>query len=91
MRVEKDQLSNSTVKGQAVSDIVDGALERYREAYGIEEGKSAAGHNTIVNMADFKALKQLLPRLRKCSMRQSSLCLQMHQHHPRQHYLRSVK
>src|SRR5919202_791535 len=36
VRVEKNQLTNSTVKGQAVSDIADEALERYREAYGIE-------------------------------------------------------
>jgi hypothetical protein len=55
VRVEKNQLNNSTVKGQAVSDIADEALERYREAYGIEEGKSAVGHNTIVNMADYQS------------------------------------
>jgi hypothetical protein len=60
VRVEKDQLSNTTVKGQAVSDIADGALERYREAYGIEEGKSAAGHNTIVNMADYQSAQAIV-------------------------------
>jgi hypothetical protein len=59
VRIEKDQLSNSTVKGQAVSDIVDEALERYREAYGIEEGKSAAGYNTIVNMADYQSAQTI--------------------------------
>jgi hypothetical protein len=59
VRVEKNQLTNSTVKGQAVSDIADEALERYREAYGIEEGKSAAGHNTIVNMADYQSAQAI--------------------------------
>jgi hypothetical protein len=59
VRVEKNQLSNSTVKGQAVSDIIDEALERYREAYGIEEGKSAAGHNSIVNMADYQSAQAI--------------------------------
>jgi hypothetical protein len=59
VRVEKNQLSNSTVKGQAVSDIIDETLERYREAYGIEEGSSAAGHNTIVNMADYQSAQAI--------------------------------
>jgi hypothetical protein len=59
VRVEKNQLSNSTVKGQAVSDIADEALERYRGAYGIEEGKSAAGHNTIVNIADYQSAQAI--------------------------------
>jgi hypothetical protein len=59
VRVEKNQLTNSTVKGQAISDIADEALERYREAYGIEEGKSAAGHNTIVNMADYQSAQAI--------------------------------
>jgi hypothetical protein len=59
VRVEKNQLTNSTVKGQAVSDIVDEVLERYREAYGIEEGKSAAGHNTIVNIADYQSAQAI--------------------------------
>jgi hypothetical protein len=59
VRVEKNQLSNSTVKGQAVSDIIDEALERYREAYGIEEGQSTAGHNTIVNMADYQSAQAI--------------------------------
>ena len=59
VRVEKNQLTNSTVKGQAVSDIADEALERYREAYGIEEGKSAAEHNTIVNMADYQSAQAI--------------------------------
>ena len=59
VRVEKNQLTNSTVKGQAVSDIADEALERYREAYGIEEGKSTAGHNTIVNMADYQSAQAI--------------------------------
>jgi hypothetical protein len=59
VRVEKNQLNNSTVKGQAVANIVDEALERYREAYGIEEGKSAAGHNTIVNMADYQSAQAI--------------------------------
>src|ERR687883_192228 len=59
VRVEKNQLTNSTVKGQAVSDIVDEVLERYREAYGIEEGKSTAGHNTIVNMADYQSAQAI--------------------------------
>jgi hypothetical protein len=59
VRVEKNQLSNSTVKGQAVNDIIDEALERYREAYGIEEGKSTAGHNTIVNMADYQSAQAI--------------------------------
>jgi hypothetical protein len=58
-RVEENQLTNSTVKGQAISDIVDEVLERYREAYGIEEGKSAAGHNTIVNMADYQSAQAI--------------------------------
>ena len=59
VRVEKNQLSNSTVKGQAVSDIIDEVLERYREAYGIEEGKSATGHNSIVNMADYQSAQTI--------------------------------
>jgi hypothetical protein len=59
VRVEKNQLTNSTVKGQAVANIVDEALERYREAYGIEEGKSAAGHNTIVNVADYESAQAI--------------------------------
>jgi hypothetical protein len=59
VRVEKNQLSNSTVKGQAVSDIIDEVLERYREAYGIEEGKSTAGHNSIVNMADYQSAQAI--------------------------------
>src|SRR5919202_4526820 len=59
VRVEKNQLTNSTVKGQAVADILDEALERYREAYGIEEGKSAAGHNTIVNMGDYQSAQAI--------------------------------
>ena len=59
VRVEKNQLTNSTVKGQAVADIADEALERYREAYGIEEGKSTAGHNTIVNMADYQSAQAI--------------------------------
>ena len=59
VRVEKNQLTNSTVKGQAVSDIVDEVLERYREAYGIEEGKSTAGHNSIVNMADYQSAQAI--------------------------------
>jgi hypothetical protein len=59
VRVEKNQLSNSTVKGQAVANIVDEALERYREAYGIEEGRSAAGHNAIVNMADYQSAQAI--------------------------------
>ena len=59
VRVEKNQLSNSTVKGQAVSDIIDETLERYREAYGIEEGKSTAGHDNIVNMADYQSAQAI--------------------------------
>ena len=60
VRVEKNQLTNSTVKGQAIADVVDEALERYREAYGIEEGgKSAAEHNTIVNMADYQSAQAI--------------------------------
>jgi hypothetical protein len=59
VRVEKNQLTNSTVKGQAIANIADEALERYREAYGIEEGKSAAGHNTIVNMADYQSAQAI--------------------------------
>lgn len=59
VRVEKNQLNNSTVKGQAIGDIVNETLERYREAYGIEEGNSAAGHNTIVNMADYQSAQAI--------------------------------
>jgi hypothetical protein len=59
VRVEKNQLTNSTVKGQAVANIVDEALERYREAYGIEEGKTAAGHNSIVNMANYQSAQAI--------------------------------
>jgi len=59
VRVEKSQLNNSTVKGQAVGDIVNETLERYREAYGIEEGKGSAGHNTIVNMADYQSAQAI--------------------------------
>jgi hypothetical protein len=59
VRVEKNQLSNSTVKGQAVSDIVDEVLERYREAYGIEEGKSTSGHNSVVNVADYQSAQAI--------------------------------
>ncbi|MFL6422586.1 MAG: hypothetical protein ACJ71R_03225 [Nitrososphaeraceae archaeon] len=59
VRVEKNQLSNSTVKGQAISDIIDETLERYREAYGIEEGKSTAGHNNIVNTADYQSAQAI--------------------------------
>jgi hypothetical protein len=59
VRIEKNQLNNSTVKGQAVGDIVNETLERYREAYGIEEGKSAAGHNSIVNMAAYQSAQAI--------------------------------
>jgi hypothetical protein len=59
VRIEKNQLNNSTVKGQAVGDIVNETLERYREAYGIEEGKGSAGHNTIVNMADYQSAQAI--------------------------------
>lgn len=59
VRVEKNQLTNSTVKGQAVSDIADEALERYREAYGIEEGKSTAVQNMIVNTAAYQSAQAI--------------------------------
>jgi hypothetical protein len=59
VRVEKSQLNNSTVKGQAVGDIVNETLERYREAYGIEEGKGSVGHNTIVNMANYQSAQAI--------------------------------
>jgi hypothetical protein len=59
VRVEKNQLNNSTVKGHAVANIVDEALERYTEAYGIEEGKSTTGHNSIVNIADYQSAQAI--------------------------------
>jgi hypothetical protein len=59
VRIEKNQLNNSTVKGQALANIADEALERYREAYGIEEGKSGAGHTTVVNMADYQSAQAI--------------------------------
>jgi hypothetical protein len=38
-RIDKSQLNNSTVKGQAIGGIVNETLQRYREAHGIEEGR----------------------------------------------------
>jgi hypothetical protein len=51
---------------KAISDIINETLERYREAYGIEEGTSMAGHNAIVNMADYQSAQAIAA---KCSMR----------------------
>jgi hypothetical protein len=59
VRVAKNQLTNSTVKSQAVSDLVNETLERYREAYGIEEGKSTAVQNMIVNTAAYQSAQAI--------------------------------
>src|SRR5919198_494705 len=67
VRVEKDQLKNSTVKAEATSNIVNETLEHYGGAYGIEEegggeeqgNTTAAGHNTIVNVAEYQSAQAL--------------------------------
>jgi hypothetical protein len=66
VRVEKDQLKNLTVKAEATSNIVNETLEHYGGAYGIEEGgggeqgnTTTAGHNTIVNVAEYQSAQAL--------------------------------
>src|SRR5919197_1139978 len=66
VRIEKDQLNNSTVKAEATSNIVNETLEHYGGAYGIkEEGGEeygntiTAGHNTIVNVAEYQSAQAL--------------------------------
>jgi hypothetical protein len=67
VRVEKDQLKNSTVKAEVTSNIVNETLEHYGGAYGIEEEgggeqentTTAAGHNTIVNVAEYQSAQAL--------------------------------
>src|SRR5919198_779541 len=66
VRIEKDQLNNSTVKAEATSNIVNETLEHYGEAYGIKEegggehgNATTAGHNTIVNVAEYQSAQAL--------------------------------
>ena len=70
VRIEKDQLKNSTVKAEATSNIVNETLEHYGGAYGIEEEgggehgnttttTASAGHNTIVNVAEYQSAQAL--------------------------------
>jgi hypothetical protein len=69
VRIEKDQLNNSTVKAEAASNIVNETLEHYGGAYGIEEEggtggeqgntTTTAGHNTIVNIAEYQSAQAL--------------------------------
>ena len=69
VRIGKDQLNNSTVKAEANSNIVNETLEHYRGAYGIKEEEeggeqgnattATAGHNTIVNVAEYQSAQAL--------------------------------
>ena len=66
VRIEKDQLNNSTVKAEATSNIVNETLEHYGGAYGIKEeggeehgNTTTAGHNTIVNVAEYQSAQAL--------------------------------
>jgi hypothetical protein len=71
VRIERDQLSNSTVNALAINDILSEVLEHYRAAYGIEEAEgggngtgttdntteTAVGQNTtaIINLAEYQS------------------------------------
>jgi hypothetical protein len=67
VRIEQDQLSNSTVNALAVNDILGEVLEHYGAAYGIEENnetgttdnttETASGQNTtaIINLAEYQS------------------------------------
>ncbi|HEU4823092.1 MAG TPA: hypothetical protein VFS97_06680, partial [Nitrososphaeraceae archaeon] len=50
VRIEKDQLNNSTVNALAINDVLGEVLEHYGAAYGIEEegeeGEAAQGNTT---------------------------------------------
>ena len=67
VRIEQDQLSNSTVNALAVNDILGEVLEAYGAAYGIEENneigttdnttETASGQNTTatINLAEYQS------------------------------------
>jgi hypothetical protein len=46
VRIERDQLSNSTVNALAINDILGEVLEHYGAAYGIEEAEGEEGNET---------------------------------------------
>jgi uncharacterized protein YoxC len=47
VRIEKDQLNNSTVNALAINDILGEILEHYRAAYGIEEQEEEKEHGNM--------------------------------------------
>lgn len=78
VRIENTQLSNSTVQGLMLANLVDEILESYNGAYGIgEEHEEEEGsmnmietsateedeeHNAIVNMAEYEGAQALTVR-----------------------------
>ena len=48
VRIEKAQLTNSTVQGTMLADLVDEVLESYNGAYGIESDHGSMGGNATV-------------------------------------------
>jgi len=54
VRIEKTQLTNSTVQGTMLADFVDEILESYDDAYG--------NQTTIVNMMDYESAQALAAR-----------------------------
>jgi hypothetical protein len=77
VRIENTQLSNSTVQGLMLANLVDEILESYNGAYGIEEHEEEEGsmnmtetsateedeeHNAIANMAEYEGAQALTVR-----------------------------
>ncbi|MGA6923316.1 MAG: hypothetical protein WBY22_10350 [Nitrososphaeraceae archaeon] len=52
VRIEQDQLSNSTVNALAINDILGEVLEHYGAAYGIEEEGGEEEHNNETDTTD---------------------------------------
>jgi hypothetical protein len=52
VRIEKDQLNNSTVNALAINDILGEVLEHYGAAYGIEEKGAEEEHSNETGAAD---------------------------------------
>ena len=52
VRIEKDQLNNSTVNGLAINDILGEVLEHYGAAYGIAEKAGEEEHSNETGAAD---------------------------------------
>jgi hypothetical protein len=52
VRIEKDQLNNSTVNGLAINDILGEVLEHYGAAYGIAEEAGEEEHSNETGAAD---------------------------------------